>query len=384
VYARNGAQFHNIEAITAFETAYKEWKKIAAHPWLFQRPSASVLFYGLHNHLGQLLTSMSDKTNKIALLRFSYPWQIMLQNQIYTLVKFGQVYNYIVMVGDEKSLQLCFELNLPCFNGTKYYRTFYKGVDPTIDALSTDKQHYKPMNWFKLRFYRDVLVKNYTILAFDTDIAFSRKNIWLSLEKYSADVGNCDMIFMQESPVNAGFFYSKSNPDTITLFKAWVNTEYTHSNLTEQESFGALRGYYYEICNTTHECNIIKQRKMPTLFKKSTQIDRRNTVTVRIFPSPYTIFGGICPANKTLDPCFHTSIYVHPICTVGQKLKIETLRQNGFWMIQDFCDKNITHFSVKNNRLEMINVYQCKPKVFEDSLSEKEFEKCQNDIAWTK
>ncbi|CAF4229622.1 unnamed protein product [Rotaria sp. Silwood2] len=184
---------------------------------------------------------MSNKTNKIALLRFNYPWQVMLENQIYTLVKFAQVYNYIVMVGDEKSLQVCFKLKLPCLNGTAYFRPYYKDIDPTVDALITDRRHYAPLNWFKLRFYLDVLIKNYTIVAFDTDIAFGRKNLWLSLKKYSEDVGNCDMVFMKENPVNAGFLYSKSNPDTIALFKEWIKMEYMHPHVDEQKSFGLLK-----------------------------------------------------------------------------------------------------------------------------------------------
>src|SRR6202044_2573533 len=96
--------------------------------------SQKLLFTGLHNALNKLLTLMSNKTNKIALIRFNYPWQIMLQNQIYTLVKFGQVYNYIVMVGDEKSLEVCFELNLPCLNGTTYFQTYYKDIDQAVAA----------------------------------------------------------------------------------------------------------------------------------------------------------------------------------------------------------------------------------------------------------
>lgn len=261
VYISNNPRANRILFDTTFKIEQREWKKIAPYPWLFQKHPSKKIFSSLFNDLDQLLTLMSNNTNKIALLRFNYPWQIMLQNQIYTLVKFGQVYNYVVMTGDEKSLQVCFRLNLPCFNGTKYYKNYYIDIDPTVDALATDKKHYRPMNWFKLRFYLDVLVRNYTILAFDTDIAFSRKNIWLSLEKYSADVGNCDMIFMGEAPVNAGFFYSKSNPSTIRLFKEWINTEYTHSRRNEQQTFGFLRGYYYEICNIKHQCNLIKQKK---------------------------------------------------------------------------------------------------------------------------
>lgn len=258
---------HTQKVNTFFENGYKKWIDIAPYPWLIPNCSRDFRFSGLHNDLDKLLTVMSNETGQIALLRFNYPWQIMLQNQIYTLVKFGQVYNYIVMAADEKSLFICIELKLPCLNGTKYFKFYYPNVDPTVDALVSDRKHYRPLNWFKLRFFLDVLMRNYTIIAFDTDIAFSRKDIWRSLEKYSMDVGNCDMIFMKEYPVNAGFLYSKSNLKTIALFKRWINMEYTHKQLDEQKCFGLLRGFAYEICDTKAECSAVKVKKIFLLIK---------------------------------------------------------------------------------------------------------------------
>lgn len=108
-------------------------------------------------------------------------------------------------------------------------------------------------------------------------------------------------------------------------------------------------------------------------------------VSVRRFQSPYIVLGrGICPAVKKLDPCLSTSIYAHPICIVGQKMKIRRLKQNGFWMMQESCNKQVVHFSVKRNDSASIDIYRCKPVIFNDSFAEKEFEKCMNDIAWTK
>ncbi len=370
---------------TKSETTYREWQKIAAYPWLFPHHPSTVLFSGLHNDLEQLLMWMSNKTNKVALLRFSYPWQRMLQNQIYTLVKFGQACNYVVMVGDEKSLQACFELNLPCFNGTKYYKDYYKDIDPTVDALFTDKKHFKPMNWFKLRFYHDVLIRNYTILACDTDIAYGPKNIWLSLERYSESVGNCDMIFMQEAPVNAGFFYSRSNNDTIALFKEWIITEKTLSHLDEQQTFGAMRGYYYEICDTKEQCRMIKEKKMKSFKNNSIETIQSNFVSLRRFPSIYHILKTRgCPTKTKVDPCQSGLILVHPICTVGQIWKIHTLKLNGFWLLQESCDVYSTNFSTQNKGLDRIDIYRCKPIAFADPLAERDFEKCDNDIAWMK
>ena len=382
-YTNKTVIVHNTVNSTKSETTYNDWKEIAANPWLFPHHPSKVFFPSLCNDLDRLLRWMSNKMNKVTLLRFSYPWQIMLQNQIYTLVKFGQVHNYIVMVGDEKSLQVCFELNLPCYNGTKYYKNYYKDIDPTVDALVTDKKHYKPMNWFKLRFYLDVLTRNYTILALDADIAFSRKNIWLSLEKYAQDVDNCDMVFMEEDPINAGFFYSRSTADTIALFNKWVNTEYTHWDLDEQQSFASLRGQYYEICNSKDACNAVKLRKMTIMKNNSTKSIDTNIVSIRTFPSAYSVVGaGFCSIMKKLDPCHSMTAFVHPICIIGQNVKTETLKVNGFWLLKEPCEKNSIYFLTQNNSMNVMDVYRCKPLLSQDPESEREFEKCNNELAW--
>jgi hypothetical protein len=308
----------------------------------------------------------------------------MLQNQIYTLVKFGEVYNYIVMVGDEKSLKVCFELNLPCFNGTTYFETYYKNIDPAVDALISDEKHYKPLVWFKLRFYLDVLLKNYTILTSDTDIAFSRKNIWLSLEKYSEEVGHCDMLFMTEYPVNTGFFYSKPNSDTIALFRAWVNMEYSHPNLNDQESFAVLKEIKYDVCETKDQCAVIKQTKMINFNESDQNATEGYLVSIRRFPSSYTRYSkNLCPTGEILDPCLNTSVFVHPICIVGQTVKSDIIKQNGFWMIIEPCNKTTLEYQFRQNNTVIIDIYRCRPKIFEDSNSENAFKKCQNTLAWT-
>ena len=366
-------------------TLFNDWTQIAAHPWLTSNHSSTTLFRNLYNDLDQLLMFMSNKTNKIALLRFSYPWQTMLQNQIYTLVRFGQVYNYIVMVGDEKSLAACIELRLPCYNGTGYYKNYYQEVDPTVDAAVVDIKHYQPMVWFKLRFYRDVLIRNYTILACDTDIAFSRKNIWLSLEKYSEDVGNCDMVFMHERPVNTGFFYSRSNARTLTLFNRWIHSEGANWHLNDQGSFSTFRGYYYVVCHTREECDTTRQRKMTPIGNNAADPLEMEIVTVRTFPSSYHAYtGNICPTYKRVNPCLDTTAFIHTVCTIGQSTKIQTMKLNGFWLMQEHCNVSSIHSSTGNDSVNALDIYLCEPLVFKDPNVEKEFENCNNEIAWTK
>lgn len=375
---------HDVLDDTNWTTIYKEWEVIAAHPWLASNHSSTTLFGKLYNDLDRLLLFMSNKTRKIALLRLSYPWQIMLQNQIYTLVRFGLVYNYIVMVGDKRSLAACLALNLPCYNGTKYYTNYYQEVDPTVDAHYSDKKHYQPMVWFKLRFYRDVLIKDYTILACDTDIAFSRKNIWLSLEKYSKAVGNCDMIFMHEHPVNTGFFYSSPNPSTLTLFHRWIHSERINWHLDDQQSFSTLRGFYYELCNTRDTCDAVRKRKMIAIEDNATDPVQMDTVTIRTFPSAYYRYkGNVCPVYKIIDPCLSTTAFIHTVCTVGQSTKIRLMKTNGFWLLQEPCRKMLIYSSLVNDSLTRLDIHKCEPLIFNNPKIENRFQDCHDEVAWT-
>ncbi|CAF1636687.1 unnamed protein product [Adineta ricciae] len=93
----------------------------AAAPWLLSRNKFFFPYQNLENNLEALLKVMTscDNQKKIAVLHFSHQWQAICQNNIYTLVRFGRVRNYIVETIGEKSLQVCRELNLPCYNGSQ-------------------------------------------------------------------------------------------------------------------------------------------------------------------------------------------------------------------------------------------------------------------------
>jgi hypothetical protein len=56
----------------------------------------------------------------VSLLFFNYHQSEMLQNCLYSLIKFAGVCNYIVVVWDEPSLEVCLDMNMPCFNATAY------------------------------------------------------------------------------------------------------------------------------------------------------------------------------------------------------------------------------------------------------------------------
>ena len=193
------------------------------------------------------------------------------------------------------------------------------------------------------------------------------------------------MIFMHERPVNIGFLYSRSNARTLTLFNRWIHNEYSNWYFDDQESFCTFRGYYYDICNTKDECDTVGQRKMILIKNNSRNPVKMNMVTIRTFPSSYyTYIGNVCPTNKKMDPCLDTVTFVHPVCTIGQSTKIQTMKLNGFWLLEEHCNIKSVHSSTGNDSINTLDIYLCEPLVFKDPNVEKEFEKCNNELAWTK
>ena len=88
---------------------------VLSSPWLYPKSRTLFPYIGLHNDLDALLKTMAHQSKKIMILGFDWHWQSMIQNNIYTLVRFARTTNFIVPTGDEISLHICIELNLPCY-----------------------------------------------------------------------------------------------------------------------------------------------------------------------------------------------------------------------------------------------------------------------------
>ncbi|CAF1526414.1 unnamed protein product [Adineta ricciae] len=116
---------------------------IESAPWLLPKDKLLFPYHGLENNLDELLNVMTscDREKKIVILHFSARWQNICQNNIYTLLRFARVRNYIVEAIGEKSLRVCIELNLPCFNGASYLKKF-KNFNPDKEALFQDANFY--------------------------------------------------------------------------------------------------------------------------------------------------------------------------------------------------------------------------------------------------
>jgi hypothetical protein len=146
-----------------------------------------------------------------------------------------------------------------------------------------------------------------------------------------------------------------------------------------------LKGKKYDVCDTKDQCDKIKQTEM-VHFNQTDQNTTKtySMVSLRTFPSSYKRYSkSFCPTTEKMDPCVNTTFFVHPICKTGQTPKAEVMKNNGFWMMKEPCNKTTLEYQLRQNDTVVLDIYRCSPKIFEDINNEKEFEKCQNTTAWT-
>ena len=65
----------------------------------------------------------------ISVAFFSKGMMRMLQNAVYTMVKFGGVDNYIIATWSDSDMEACLDLNLPCADASHYLPEVYEGEE---------------------------------------------------------------------------------------------------------------------------------------------------------------------------------------------------------------------------------------------------------------
>lgn len=104
------------------------------------------------------------------------------------------------------------------------------------------------------------------MISADTDIAYTKKDVWASFERYAQEV-SADMVFMRESLVNTGHFYARPNERIIALMEQWMASEGEWFQYNDQGAFNRLKNHAYIICTTKLQRDQAKQRKMRLISK---------------------------------------------------------------------------------------------------------------------
>jgi hypothetical protein len=344
------------------QSGWQELLNIAlSSPWLFPKSRTLFPYLGMHNDLDLLLKTMAYQSKKIMILGFNWHWQAMAQNNIFTLVRFTRTSNYIVVVGDELTLFVCIELNLPCYNASSYMSKFQKNVSVTHEGRFNDP-YYLAMLWYSIPLYLDIFRKGYTIMKSDVDISYAGKDIWTTFELMINKTG-ADIIFMRENPLNAGHFYTIPNDRVIAFFEEWIASQSSFRTLNDQQVLQHLNGRTYMVCNSIESCNRVKMLPMNRSPRSQLRANNRESKMAAVFtyPSPFLRFGSICPPNKAINPCDQDVLYVHTICMTGLLTKVNKLKQLGFWLMTDPCTEIKLNVPFQWSKIVNVSLTRCIP-----------------------
>ncbi|UJR06637.1 hypothetical protein I4U23_010921 [Adineta vaga] len=358
-----------------------EWQELSiialGTPWLFPKSNTLFPYLGMHNDLDALLQIVTKQSKKVTMLGFTWHWQAMLQNNIFTLVRFARATNYIVVAFDEVTLLVCIELNLPCYNGSSYVPNYQKNTFLPREG-TYGQPYWEAIGWYWVPLCLDILRKRYTIIKSDADISFAPKNIWKAYELMSEKTG-ADLIFMRELPINTGHLYAIPNDRVISCFEEWIASR-SWFKLTEQMTLMRLHNKTYMVCDSKVSCNRVKMVSMVHVaghpFHAKNQHSKMAAVTT--YRSPYARFRQICPPDQIISPCDADVLYVHAICAPGTISKIRKLKQLGFWLMSDQCTTSEFDLSFRSPKFVNVSLTRCVPLPLVQPTTETYYLRCNS------
>lgn len=337
------------------------WNIALSSPWLFPRSKSLFPYLGLHNNLDDLLEAVSNGSKKVIILGFNWHWQSMIENNIFTLVRFARSMSNIVLAPDETTLAVCIELNLPCYNASSYFEIVRENCTITQEGLFLDP-YYQALVWYVLPLYLDILRKGFTIMKADSDISFAGKDIWTAMELI-VNRTEADLVFMSEDPVNTGHFYARPNDRVMQFFHEWIASRNFNKLLNDQQALATLVNKSYMICHSYKSCNHIKTLIMKSNMSRSTfhKIKNPQMAAVLTYPSAFRQFGSNCPPNTIIYPCNRETLYIHPICMTSREKKIKKLKELGFWLMADSCSESVFEVQLNQSVPTNVSIIRCVP-----------------------
>lgn len=362
-------------------TGWVELLNVAlSSPWLFPKSQALFPYLGLHNDLDALLHIMAHHSRKVMILGFNWHWQAMVQNNIFTLVRFTRTTNYIIAAGDELTLFVCIELNLPCYNATLYMIRSQGNISISQEGFYNDS-YYLALVWYLLPLYLDILRKGFAIMKSDADISFAGKNIWKECESMIQKT-QADLVFMAESPVNTGHFYAAPSHRVMRFFENWIQSQNSFKTLNDQQALAQLKGKIYTVCDSVASCNHAKTLSV-TFSNKNKRGENETEIkmaAVYTYPSSFARFGGGCPPDTRINPCDDGVLYVHTNCMTGFRSKMNKLKQLGFWLMNDPCTEIRIDVPFRSTTTATLSLFRCVPSPRVSPSVEKPFLHCNKQI----
>ncbi|KAJ3373312.1 hypothetical protein GGF31_000745 [Allomyces arbusculus] len=287
----------------------------AAHPWLLPPGLLRPKYAPLVNDLA-VLAEMQARDKQITVIPYHIAYRPLLENLIYSLVKFGQSRNFIVAAINDVSLNSCLAKNLPCFNATAYSPSSFTNVE--VHAGEGDG--WALISWVKPRVVHALLKLGYTVHFSDTDVAYVR-NVWATYLPWLDAVG-ADLAIKYEPPwpVNTGNFVARPTRTTFDFFREYLAIGDRDPTIPDQSAFGTALAAHGGLCQSREACADLQQQ---------------GKLAVRDYSS---IFGrqDFCPRDS-VDMCAPNVLFLHPICMAGQEIKKRTMIGLKVWFMREVC-----------------------------------------------
>ena len=365
----------NGQSADSSKSAYE--RNCSPNPWLLSQDTA-VPYKGLHNDLEKLANVQArtvENYRTVSVAFFNYHQSVLLQNNIYGMVKWGGVCNYIVAVWDEPSLEVCQSLNLPCFNATS--------MVPGNKTIGSEREaRLHSMDYIKITWMKPILVSallelGYAVHATDVDIAYAPADLMQSYLSYILEA-KADAAFQRESKypyiVNTGNYMVLPTNKGKALLKSWVAQfdKAIESRWHEQTALG----YFYHsgnktaflVCSTPQECE--------EATKRASTMSLQPPIVRRTNNAWFMAFGNTCMSKDphlmyAVHPCSLPALYFHAVCVIGAAAKTRALKGVGFWFLDDGWDSKACPQDPNNP-----NVVRCRPLAERKPQTEVDFMKC--------
>ncbi|EFN55545.1 hypothetical protein CHLNCDRAFT_133996 [Chlorella variabilis] len=284
-----------------------------AAPWLLP-PRCDALPYAGVRDLDRLLqlraVAAGGHPKTITLIPYSLLFVDMLQNAIYSMVKFGRVRNYIVLAWSPRDLDSCADLNLPCADATRFLPT---PLDNGPDAGHFGTHDYLSIVWLKPAVTLYTLQQGYVTFMTDADVSYANKPVLESFLELLA-VSKADAAFQAEGPLNTGVYAILANPAGIALAQKWADG--TPAALNESRNDNQALAHLNGQIENSKQTMALMRLFNPAHFPYS--------------PDYYAFID--MDYIPRIDPCDWTALFVHMV-SVFKENKREGLRRMGWWYL---------------------------------------------------
>ncbi|KAK1305295.1 Uncharacterized protein QJS10_CPB11g00229 [Acorus calamus] len=174
----------------------------------------------------------------------------------------------LLVAVDQTAYDRCMALGLHC------YKLVTDGVDFSGEEFYM-AGNFVTMMWRRTQFLGEVLRRGYSYIFTDTDVMWLRNPFKTLNQSLEVDVQfSCDGFngrpYDPANPINTGFFFVRSNTQTITLFNAWYEAKNSSGGLKEQD---VLKGM---VKNGTVEETGVRVRYLDTVHFGGFCHDRRD------------------------------------------------------------------------------------------------------------